>query len=62
MKDDRLSLPNDSANVEIVKKILQAVEDVRYGSVEITIHESRVVQIERKEKIRFDQAGSPRTR
>jgi len=57
MKDDRLSLPNDSANIEIVKKILQAVDDVRYGSVEITIHESRVVQIERKEKIRFDKHG-----
>jgi len=28
---------------------------VRYGSVEVVIQNSRVVQIERKEKFRFDK-------
>ncbi len=32
-----------------------AIRNIRYGSVEITIHDSRVVQIERKEKRRFGQ-------
>lgn len=35
------------------EEILRAVHNVRYGSVEITIHDSKVVQVERREKIRF---------
>lgn len=34
-------------------EILRAVREVKYGSVEIVIHDSRVVQVERREKIRF---------
>ncbi|MBX7255565.1 MAG: YezD family protein [Candidatus Hydrogenedentes bacterium] len=33
--------------------ILKAVRSIRYGSVEIVIHDSRVVQVERREKHRF---------
>ena len=55
MNDDGLNLSEDSRNLVIIKKIIQAIENVRYGSVEVTIHESEVVQIERKEKIRFDK-------
>jgi hypothetical protein len=47
--------PEDARNREVVNKILQAIKNLRYGSVELTIHESKVVQIERKEKIRFDK-------
>jgi hypothetical protein len=36
------------------QQILRAIKHVRYGSVEIIIHDSKVVQIERKEKIRFN--------
>lgn len=39
---------------EIVNEILAAVRSIRYGSVEIVIHDSKVVQIERKEKLRFE--------
>ena len=55
MDDDTLNISSDSRNLEIAKKIMDAMENVRYGSVEVTIHDSRVVQIERKEKIRFDK-------
>lgn len=34
--------------------ILKAVRNIRFGSVEITVHDSNVVQIECKEKIRFE--------
>jgi hypothetical protein len=34
--------------------ILKAVRNIRFGSVEITVHDSKVVQIECKEKIRFE--------
>lgn len=39
---------------EIAKQIAVALRGIRFGSVEITIHESRIVQVERKEKLRFD--------
>lgn len=40
---------------KVEKKILQAIRGLSYGSVEITIHDSKVVQIERKERFRFDK-------
>jgi len=39
---------------KVEKKILQAIRSLSYGSVEIIIHDSKVVQIERKERFRFD--------
>jgi hypothetical protein len=36
------------------KKVLDAVRGLRFGSVEITVHEGRIVQVERKEKIRLN--------
>jgi hypothetical protein len=38
--------------------ILCALRGIRYGSVEIIVHDGRVVQIERTEKLRFDPANS----
>ena len=36
---------------------MQAVSGLAYGSVEIVVHDSRVVQIERREKVRFARAA-----
>ena len=41
---------------EILRRIANAISGVRFGSVEVVIQDSRVVQIERKEKFRFDKA------
>lgn len=38
--------------LEIVKR---QVEALRFGSVEITVHEGRVVQVETSTKVRFDK-------
>lgn len=38
---------------ELDAELLRTIRSVRFGSVEITIHDWRVVQIERKEKRRF---------
>ena len=38
----------------LVGRILELVRSVRFGSVEIVIHEGRVVQVERREKLRLD--------
>lgn len=34
--------------------ILSALQGIRYGSIEIIVHDSHIVQIERKEKLRFN--------
>ena len=39
---------------EIATQIADILQEIRFGSIEIFIHEGKVVQIERKEKLRFD--------
>ena len=39
---------------KIVDQIASILQEIRFGSVEIFIHDGKVVQIERKEKLRFD--------
>lgn len=36
---------------------MRQVESLQFGIVEIVVHDRRVVQIERTEKIRFDKPG-----
>ncbi len=36
-----------------IQRIVEALQGIRFGAVEIVIHDGRVVQIERKEKVRF---------
>jgi len=47
----------------VERLILEAVRAIRYGSVEIVIHNNEVVQIERKEKVRIEapprRTGAP---
>jgi len=38
---------------EIVSEIIQFIDQTRYGELVVTIHDSRVVQIEKREKRRF---------
>ncbi|TAN49932.1 MAG: DUF2292 domain-containing protein [Methylococcaceae bacterium] len=40
--------------------VLNALQGIQYGSVEVTIHDGRIVQIERKEKLRLDQPVAAR--
>jgi hypothetical protein len=41
---------------EVIARIRDAIASVRFGSVEVVIQDSRVVQIERTEKFRFDRS------
>ncbi len=41
---------------EVIARIRAAIASVRFGSVEVVIQDSRVVQIERTEKFRFDRS------
>src|SRR2546422_7205915 len=40
-----------------VRPLRDALRGLRYGSVELVVHDGRVVQIERREKVRFDEAA-----
>ena len=43
------------ANGDVAAAVLEAIRSVRFGSVEVVIHEGRVVGIERREKVRIDK-------
>jgi hypothetical protein len=50
---NRTSISNSDVEA-ITKKLLGALRGLRFGAVEITVHEGRIVQIERKEKLRLN--------
>ncbi|APU32509.1 DUF2292 domain-containing protein [Ectopseudomonas alcaliphila JAB1] len=45
----------------ILREIQTALHGLKFGSVEITVHNGQVVQIERKEKIRLQQPSTKNT-
>lgn len=49
------TLDNVNVTDEVIAEIQLAIEQLRFGSVEITVHEGRVTQIEKREKVRFGQ-------
>lgn len=46
---------NGSQDSFIVEEVLQCLRNIAYGEIIITIHDSKVVQIEKREKKRFSQ-------
>ena len=40
---------------DVLERIAIALKGLRFGSIEVVIQDSRVVQIERKEKFRLDK-------
>ena len=53
------ALRPDHVLTEVERHILHSLQQIRFGTLEIVIHDSRVVQIERSEKVRFDTKGKP---
>jgi hypothetical protein len=49
--DAENTLPLPSA---LLRELRHALRTIRYGTVELVIHEGRVVQLERREKVRFE--------
>ncbi|MDG0814617.1 YezD family protein [Cohnella rhizosphaerae] len=43
-----------------IQRITEAVEGLQYGSVQIIVHDGRIVQIERTERRRFDEVAERR--
>lgn len=44
-----------------IAAIEAALSDLRYGSIEITVHDGRVVQIDRTEKVRLENSSASAT-
>lgn len=44
---------NGRAETNREQLVLEALKKIKFGSVEIIVHEGQVVQIESKEKVRF---------
>jgi len=55
--DNSLPLPP-----HLLRELRQALRTIRYGAIEIVIHEGRVVQLELREKLRFEPDGTERRR
>jgi hypothetical protein len=43
---------------KLLLQILKALRSIRYGYVQIIVQDSKVVQIDKTEKIRFDKENS----
>ena len=55
MISDTRKHDNAQLTTEIADQIALALREIRFGSVEILIQDGKVVQIERREKLRFDE-------
>lgn len=43
---------------QVLTQVHQALQDLRFGAIEIVVHNGHVVQIERKEKFRLSPTSS----
>lgn len=55
-KSHSISTGGSTHNLNWIEVVQQQVSSLRFGVVQITVHESRVVQIERTERLRFDKS------
>ncbi len=51
-KGERLG-PDDAQIEEVVATLRRALKDLRFGSISLTVHDARVVQVDVTEKRRF---------
>jgi hypothetical protein len=47
----------DTANARIIEQLAGAVGKLKFGQIVVTVHDSKIVQIDRTEKIRFNDAN-----
>jgi hypothetical protein len=45
---------------ELLRQVIAALRELRYGSVTLTVHDGHVVEIQKTEKIRTGNLGSGR--
>jgi len=56
--DAVISKPQATESLPVwLQLVRDQVRSLKFGTVQITVHDSRVVQVERVEKLRFDKTG-----
>lgn len=60
MSISKVGIEDNEAEDAWKRPVIEALRGIRFGSVEIVIHDGRIVQIERREKVRLDQAEKRR--
>ena len=56
------SAPELPLEPALARELAIALRSIRYGTIEMVIHEGRVVQLERREKVRFEHDRRDDTR
>jgi hypothetical protein len=51
----------DRLDPALLNALAAALRGLRFGSIEVVVHDSRVVQLERRERVRFADTGARRT-
>jgi hypothetical protein len=46
---------------EVLEALARLLREVRFGSIELIVHEGRITHIERREKVRFAPAAASRS-
>jgi hypothetical protein len=44
-----------SSEMKQIEEILKDLKKIKYGSIEIIVHNGQIIQIEKKEKIRIEK-------
>ena len=44
----------------LLRELVHALRSIRYGTIELVIHDGRVVELERREKVRFEPGTEPK--
>jgi len=55
MSEIQHKVPTGSGDTKWLDLVVQNVKSLRYGVVEIVVHDSRVIQIEKTERVRLDR-------
>jgi len=58
MSEQYFETVNDQTNLNWTEVVQKQVSSLRFGAVQITMHDGRVVQVETTERLRFDQPRS----
>jgi len=56
MQAKKLNINNEEDEGKIVEEIIKTLKGIRYGHVQITVQDAKVVQIDKVEKFRLNYA------
>ncbi len=51
---DSAAIPSARLDPRLAKELAEKLNSLRFGSVEVIVHQGKVVQLEVREKLRFD--------